>query len=86
IQMQEAMDVSLLHHQNPSSSSSTLLFPLEEEERNGPVSDLMKLQNLELERFQQERKDEELCEAEMRRISFDIKRRIHDASFAREIR
>ncbi|XP_058110198.1 E3 ubiquitin-protein ligase RSL1-like [Magnolia sinica] len=86
IQMQEAMDVSLLHHQNPSSSSSTLLFPLEEEERNGHVSDLMKLQNLELERFQQERKDQELCEAEMRRISFDIKRRIHDASFAREIR
>lgn len=93
MQMQEAITASLLP--NPSSSSSSSFPPTssssdvphhlplkdEEDEAINP----MHLQTLELERFQQERKDRALCESERRRVAFDLKRRIHDQAFASEI-
>lgn len=98
IQLQEALSASLLHHQPSSSSSSPLLqnpsiptsLSLKPESQPGPepdgdISIVMKLQALELDRYQQERRDREICDAEMRRIAADIKRRAHDQSFAREI-
>ncbi|RWR84040.1 transcription factor ILI6-like protein [Cinnamomum micranthum f. kanehirae] len=45
----------------------------------------MKLQTLELEWVQQERKDREICDAEMRRITSDFKFCAHDHSFTCEI-
>eukprot|EP00262_Sarcandra_glabra_P016387 TRINITY_DN5329_c0_g1_i1.p1 TRINITY_DN5329_c0_g1~~TRINITY_DN5329_c0_g1_i1.p1 ORF type:complete len:550 (-),score=87.71 TRINITY_DN5329_c0_g1_i1:261-1910(-) len=84
LQLQEAMVASLIDQPSSSSSSSTTLPPpLPDSEDH--ISHIMKIQTLELDKFQQERKDREQSEAEMLRISEDLKRRIHDEKFAREI-
>lgn len=94
-QLQEAIAASLLHQQPPSTSSSLLLhhpslpdsisLNPDSQPDTDDLSSIMKLQTLELERVQQERKDREICDAEMRRIASDLKIRAHDHSFAREI-
>ncbi|KAJ8637018.1 hypothetical protein MRB53_011285 [Persea americana] len=94
-QLQEAIAASLLHQQPPSTSSSLLLhhpslpdsisLNTDSQPDTDDLSSIMKLQTLELERVQQERKDREICDAEMRRIASDLKIRAHDHSFAREI-
>ncbi|MCL7030642.1 hypothetical protein MKW94_030334 [Papaver nudicaule] len=87
LQMQEALNASLALQ--PSSSNST--------QQDSPFSidsvftdDIpdfahLKVQTLELDKFQQEIKDREQSEAEMKKISLDLSRRIHDQSFAREL-
>lgn len=93
-QLQEAIAASLLHQQQPPSSSLLLHHPSlpdpislnpDSQSDTDDLSSIMKLQTLELERVQQERKDREICDAEMRRIASDLKIRAHDHSFAREI-
>ncbi|XP_010253539.1 PREDICTED: uncharacterized protein LOC104594769 [Nelumbo nucifera] len=72
----------------PSSSSIPASPPLMESDFSLNDDDGYRLRNLhdlELQRFEQERKDREQCEAEMRRLSEDLKRRVHDQKFAREI-
>lgn len=83
LQMQEALTASLLP--NPSSSSSNNLPSDLHLEGDENTFDLMHLQTLEFDRFQQERKDRDLCQSEMHRTAFDLKRRLHDHSFALEI-
>eukprot|EP00268_Persea_americana_P039431 TRINITY_DN3900_c0_g1_i1.p1 TRINITY_DN3900_c0_g1~~TRINITY_DN3900_c0_g1_i1.p1 ORF type:complete len:623 (-),score=109.22 TRINITY_DN3900_c0_g1_i1:193-1926(-) len=97
IQMQEALTASLLPNaSSSSSSSSSSSFPpissssdvphhLHLIDKEDETINPMHLQTLELERFQQERKDRALCESERRRVAFDLKRRIHDQAFASEI-
>ncbi|XP_077239554.1 E3 ubiquitin-protein ligase RSL1-like [Tasmannia lanceolata] len=79
IQMQEAMEASLSMNPHEPSSSS---FEIEIED---DLIQVMKLQTLELEKFQLEKKDRDLCESEMKRISYNLKCQIHDGNLARQI-
>lgn len=82
LQMEEAMAASLALL--PSSSSCPPPPPPSGEE-DDEISQIMALQALELERFHQERRDSEHCQAEFRRIAEDLRRRTHDERFALEI-
>ncbi|XP_042509847.1 uncharacterized protein LOC122085469 isoform X2 [Macadamia integrifolia] len=91
LQLQEALSASIALQ--PSSSSSPPIPPppvplsvhADEGTTDGDISHIRRVQAQELERFNQERKDRERCEAEMRRISYDLKLRFHDQQLAREI-
>ncbi|XP_043701737.1 uncharacterized protein LOC122652130 [Telopea speciosissima] len=89
LQLQEALSASIALQ--PSSSSSPPHPPppvprhADEGVADGDISHLRRIQAQELERFHQERKDRERCETEMRRISYELKLRVHDHQFAREI-
>ncbi|KAJ4979153.1 hypothetical protein NE237_009933 [Protea cynaroides] len=82
MQLQEALAASVALQPSSSSSSVTpppVLVPADED-----IS-LISLQSEELERFDKERNDHEQCEIEMRRITYDLKRRVYDQQFARQI-
>ncbi|OVA18153.1 zinc finger protein [Macleaya cordata] len=87
LQMQEALNASLALQPSTSSAPkpSSLIDPQLISDDDEEISQLTNLQTLELEKFQQERKDREHCEGEMNKLSDDLKRRIHDQNFAREI-
>ncbi|XP_008783715.1 uncharacterized protein LOC103702868 isoform X1 [Phoenix dactylifera] len=89
LQMEEAMAASLAVLPSHSSSSSSGPRPPPPPPPSGDeddeISQVMALQALELERFHQERRDSEHCQAEFRRIAEDLRRRTHDERFAREI-
>ncbi|KAG9453284.1 hypothetical protein H6P81_006188 [Aristolochia fimbriata] len=78
----EAVKASLTD--DPSSSSAVtappIAVPVDED-----ISKLMDFQAQELERLNQEMKDRELCQAEMRRATDDLKRSEYDAKFALEL-
>ncbi|PIA38657.1 hypothetical protein AQUCO_02700111v1 [Aquilegia coerulea] len=95
LQMQEALVASLALQPSTSSSSSSSSSSAS---KTPPVMDVSEiftnsistpssasLQTLEFDKFQQEIKDRQQCEVEMLKITEDIKRRIHDQQFAREI-
>ncbi|KAF5200018.1 E3 ubiquitin-protein ligase dbl4 [Thalictrum thalictroides] len=91
LQMQEALVASLALQPSTSSSSSSAsktppLMDVSEIFTNSiSTPSVTSLQTLEFDKLQQEIKDRQQCEVEMRRITEDIKRRIHDQQFAREI-
>ncbi|PKU65242.1 uncharacterized protein LOC110101456 [Dendrobium catenatum] len=90
LQMEEALAASASASLSPPSCSS---FP---DAAAGPsssaaasikadVSHALELQSLELDHYQLERRDSELCGAELRRVAEDLRCRAHDERFAREI-
>ncbi|XP_052187626.1 E3 ubiquitin-protein ligase RSL1 [Diospyros lotus] len=81
LQMQEAIDASLSLCP-PSSSPPRPAQPQEDED---VVFNLSILQAEELDRFERERRDRLVAEAEMKRIKEDLHRRIHDYKVADEI-
>ena len=83
LQMEEAMVASIALQ--PSTSSSRPHMEFEVNTTTDNVVNFPNLQNLELDRFLQERKDVEHCEAEMRRVADQLKIRVHDHNFARQI-
>ncbi|KAK9168970.1 hypothetical protein Syun_001110 [Stephania yunnanensis] len=77
LQMQEAMNDSLLEQQQPSQP---------EEEEHGYEDQIAHLQTLELlHKYKLEMEDNESSQAEMRRVREELQRRVHDHRFAREI-
>ncbi|XP_068667896.1 E3 ubiquitin-protein ligase RSL1-like [Aristolochia californica] len=82
MQLLEAINASLA---DVPSSSSSVTVPLLHNPVDEQLPALMAVQVQELERFNQEMKDRELCQAEMRRVTFDLKRSAHDAKFALDV-
>ncbi|XP_020598413.1 uncharacterized protein LOC110037998 [Phalaenopsis equestris] len=89
LQMEEALAASFVASLPPSCSSS---FP----DVAGPssssassikadLSHALDLQSLELDHYQLERRDAELCRTERCRVAEDLRYRVHDEQFAREI-
>ncbi|KAF8403064.1 hypothetical protein HHK36_011158 [Tetracentron sinense] len=85
LQMQEALAASLVLQPSQSSTSSAPPPLMEPQLFDDQISNFARLQTLEYEKSHQERKDRERSEAEMRRISNDLKRRVFDQKFAQEI-
>ncbi|KAK1283498.1 hypothetical protein QJS10_CPB21g01148 [Acorus calamus] len=86
LQIQEAMTASLALHPSSSSASEVSLPPPPPRPSSDiALSALLKFQSAELERAEQERRDRAQCEAEMRRLSEDLRLRAHDEKFARLI-
>ncbi|MQL98125.1 hypothetical protein Taro_030831 [Colocasia esculenta] len=87
LQMEETMAASLVLH----PSSSALPLPAPPHHPTGGDGDdhnevsVMRVQDMELERFQQERRDNEQCREEMRRLTEELRRQAHDERFARDL-
>ncbi|KAJ8557671.1 hypothetical protein K7X08_003296 [Anisodus acutangulus] len=81
LQMEEAMINSLLKENNAASSSKLTFFDDDVIPKN-TVSDLFAE---ELVKYEQQVKDHQIAEAEMKKIEDDLNRRIHDQAFAKEI-
>ncbi|CAK9179024.1 unnamed protein product [Ilex paraguariensis] len=82
LQMQEAMNASFALHPSPSSSSPPHFHPLDGDVSNSTVSRLL---GEEIARFEQECRDRELVEAEMKRMRETIDQYVHDQAFARDM-
>lgn len=90
LQLEEAMAASLALQPSSSSSSSSnkpssLASIIDSQLYHDVVFNFASLQNKEIERFEQERRDREKSEREMHRMVDDMNRRIHDQKFAEEI-
>lgn len=84
LQLQEALSASLAH-QPSSSSSSSATAPDPRPPKSDDVRGFAAYQSDELSRLEQELKDREQGEIEMRRMREDLCRRIHDQKVASEI-
>ncbi|KAJ4772166.1 RING/U-box superfamily protein [Rhynchospora pubera] len=89
IQLEEALSASL-STPNPNPSSSSPPIPLQRDEVSSETKDddlslVLQLQAQELERFHIEKKDHELRDLEIRRLTYDARLRDYDEKFAREI-
>lgn len=81
LQIEEAIAASLfLSQEQPSSSSSRFLSPKGDDSTH--ISDIL---IAEIERYEQEQTDFELCKNETRKIKQDLSIRLHDQKFASEI-
>lgn len=86
LQLEEAMAASLTLQPSSSSSRPSNRASINHSQlHDDVVFNFASLQNKEIERFEQERRDREKSEREMRRMVDDMNRRIHDQNFAEEI-
>lgn len=86
LQLEEAMAASLTLQPSSSSSRPSNRASINHSQHHDDVVfNFASLQNKEIERFEQERRDREKSEREMRRMVDDMNRRIHDQNFAEEI-
>lgn len=89
IQLEEALSASLSITPNPNPSSSASPTSIHRDEVSDETKDdlelVLRLQALELEKFNTEKKDHKMQEMEIRRLTHDARLREYDEKFAREI-